>query len=308
MKHNLRAGVLYVGMAYLIWGLFPLYWKLLQHVSSDEILTNRIVWSFVFMILLLAVIKKWRIFQETFKEIIQFPKKGLALFVASVLVSGNWFIYIWAVNHDRIIETSLGYYINPLVSVLLGVLVLKESLSKAQILAFILALIGVLIQTLSYGEFPWVALGVAFTFSFYSLAKKMIKVDSSVGLTLETMSITPFAILFMMILSQRGQLALFHQSLSTDLLLIGGGILTAIPLLFFAKGAQQIPLYLVGFLQYITPTMTLLLGIFVYNEPFTTNQLVSFMFIWTALFLFSLSQMKWGKAVVRKKAKNEFLA
>ncbi|MGG1480558.1 EamA family transporter RarD [Bacillus smithii] len=304
MKKDEKLGIVYAGLSYLLWGLFPLYWKLLKQVPAYEILANRIFWSFLFMLGFLLVTKKWSLFRQTFRQLIQQPKMGLTLFFASVLISANWFLYIWAVNQNHIIETSLGYYINPLVSVLLGVLILKEKLSKAQVVSFLLALTGVLILTISYGNFPWVALGLAVTFGLYGLAKKVVKVESATGLTLETLLITPFSLLFLLYLNNNGELMLFHQSVATDLLLIGGGIVTAVPLLYFAKGAQRIPLYMIGFLQYVTPTMSLLIGIFIYHEPFSTIKFISFTFIWAALFVFSLSQIRFfhrnGKNPKRK--------
>jgi len=207
---------------------------------------------------------------------------------ASLLVSANWGIFIWAVNSGHILQTSLGYYINPLVSVLLGVIVLKEKLSGAQILSFSLAGIGVLILTIHFGEVPWVALSLAISFGLYGLAKKMIKVDAEIGLTLETMMVTPLAIIFMVYLLVTSK-PLFLESASTSLFLIGGGIATALPLLFFAKGAQKVPLSMMGILQYIAPTMTLLIGVFMYREPFTKAHLVSFIFIWSALLIYAAS-------------------
>ncbi|MBM7648812.1 chloramphenicol-sensitive protein RarD [Bacillus ectoiniformans] len=293
MNSMLKAGIVYAGLAYLIWGLFPVYWKMLEHVTADEILANRILWSFVFMVLFLFFTGKVKHLKGTLKDMKLNPKRAGALVLASLLVTSNWFLFIWAVNNERIIETSMGYYINPLMSVLLGVFILKEALSKAQILSFLLASAGVLVLTVSYGQFPWVSIGLAVTFALYGLAKKMIKVDAAIGLTLETTAVAPFALLYLGYLFNKENVSLFSGSAETDILLIGGGMITAVPLLLFAQGAQKIPLYMIGFLQYITPTMTLLLGIFVYHEPFTSVQLTAFSFIWSALAIFSLSQTKW---------------
>ncbi|WP_100331852.1 EamA family transporter RarD [Bacillus xiapuensis] len=293
MNAETKAGVVYTGIAYLLWGVFPVYWKLLEHVAADEILANRVLWSFVSMALFLLLTKKAARLKQTLKEMQAKPKQAAALIMASLLVSANWFLFIWAVNDGRVIETSLGYYINPLMSVLLGVFILKESLSKAQIFSFFLAAAGVVIMAASYGRFPWVSLGLAVSFSLYGLVKKMIKVDAAAGLALETAAVTPAALIFLFYTYFHGELSLFAVSLPTDLLLIIGGAVTALPLLLFAKGAQKIPLYLIGFLQYITPTMTLLLGVFVYHELFTAEQLAAFSFIWAALIVFSISQTKW---------------
>ncbi len=291
MDNNQQRGMFYAAFSYFIWGILPIYWKWLSQVPSDEILANRVFWSFWFMIILLLASKKSGAFSRTLKEMK--AKTKLALTAASLLISANWFVYIWAVNSNHMVEASLGYYINPLVSVLLGVFILKESLSRAQAVSFVLAAVGVLVLTISYGQFPWISFTLAFSFGLYGLAKKLIKVDSAIGLTLETMVVAPIAFAYMIYLMAIGKESLFHVSASTDFLLIGAGAATAIPLLFFAKGAQQIPLYMLGFLQYIAPTLTLLLGIFVYKEPFTGIDFISFFFIWSALLIFTVSRTKW---------------
>ncbi|WP_374054627.1 EamA family transporter RarD [Rossellomorea sp. FM04394] len=295
MKQNDQAGIIYTAFSYFLWGILPIYWKWLSHVSAYEILANRIFWSFWFMLFFLFVSKRWQDFQAYIKTSLTKKKQLFALLLASLLISMNWFIYIWAVNTNQMVEASLGYYINPLVSVLLGVFILKESLSKAQIVSFGLAAVGVLILTISYGDFPWIAIGLAFSFGLYGLAKKLIQVESSIGLTLETMTIAPVSLLYLGYMYNEGSMSLFHVSLGTDLLLMGAGAVTAIPLLFFSKGAQQIPLYMVGFLQYIAPTLTLILGIWVYNETFSFTHLISFMFIWLALTIFTASRVQYAR-------------
>ncbi|TFE01153.1 EamA family transporter RarD [Jeotgalibacillus salarius] len=292
MENEERRGIIYTALAYTLWGLLPLYWKFVQHVSADEILANRIFWSFWFMLVLLIATKQFNHFKTEALSLFKRPKLLAALVTASVLISINWFVYIWAVNSEQMVEASLGYYINPLVSVLLGVFVLKEVLSKAQVLSFILALIGVLILTISYGSFPWIAFALAFSFGLYGLVKKMLRVNAAIGLTLETMTIMPIALLYLGYLQQTEVLSILHVSLSTDLLLIGAGAVTAIPLLLFANGAQRIPLFMVGFLQYIAPTLTLILGVFLYGEPFTAIDLISFIFIWLSLTVFTVSRMR----------------
>ncbi|MDT9025015.1 MULTISPECIES: EamA family transporter RarD [Rossellomorea] len=295
MKQNDQAGIIYTAFSYFLWGILPIYWKWLNHVSAYEILANRIFWSFWFMLLFLFVSKRWKDFSLYLKTSLTKKKQLFALLLASLLISTNWFIYIWAVNTNQMVEASLGYYINPLVSVLLGVFILKESLSKAQMVSFGLAAIGVLILTISYGDFPWIAIGLAFSFGLYGLAKKLIQVESSIGLTLETLTIAPVSLLYLGYMYNEGSMSLFHVSLGTDLLLMGAGAVTAIPLLFFSKGAQQIPLYMVGFLQYIAPTLTLILGIWVYNETFSFTHLISFMFIWLALTIFTASRVQYAR-------------
>ncbi|MGF3105910.1 EamA family transporter RarD [Rossellomorea sp. DUT-2] len=290
-----QAGIIYTAFSYFLWGILPIYWKWLNHVSAYEILANRIFWSFWFMLLFLFLSKRWKDFTVYLKTSLKKKKQLFALLLASLLISTNWFIYIWAVNTNQMVEASLGYYINPLVSVLLGVFILKESLSKAQMVSFGLAAIGVLILTISYGDFPWIAVGLAFSFGLYGLAKKLIQVESSIGLTLETLTIAPLSLLYLGYMYNQGSLSLFHVSSGTDLLLIGAGAVTAIPLLFFSKGAQLIPLYMVGFLQYIAPTLTLILGIWVYNETFSFTHLISFTFIWLALTIFTASRVQYAR-------------
>ncbi|WP_449621503.1 EamA family transporter RarD [Robertmurraya sp. Marseille-Q9965] len=293
MKNNeIKSGAIQAGISYVLWGLLPIYWKFLSEVSADEILASRIVWAFVLMVLLLLITKKWSPFITTLKGLKENQKRLWALVIASLLISGNWFVYIWAVNHDQMIQASLGYYINPLVSVLLGVLFLKEKLSPAQYVSFFMAIVGVVILSISYGQIPWISLALAFSFGFYGLAKKLIKVDSSIGLTLETMVVTPIALAYMIFLFVQGNQAFLSVSISTDLLLIGSGLATALPLLYFAKGAQKIPLSMLGFIQYIAPTLTLILGVFLYNETFSKVHLLAFMFIWGALTVYSLSKTK----------------
>ncbi|WP_227396620.1 EamA family transporter RarD [Jeotgalibacillus aurantiacus] len=297
-----RKGIIYTAFAYTLWGLLPIYWKLVEHVPADEILANRIFWSFWFMLILLVATRQFKAFRSETFSLLKRKKRFAALVTASVLISINWFVYIWAVNSGQMVEASLGYYINPLVSVLLGVLVLKELMSRAQVLSFVLALIGVLILTISYGQFPWIAFILAFSFGLYGLVKKMLKVNAAIGLTLETLTIMPIALLYLGYLGTAGDLALFNVSFGTDFLLVAAGAATAIPLLLFANGAQRIPLFMVGFLQYIAPTITLILGVFFYGEPFNAVDLISFIFIWMGLAVFTISRTKWAMQVpVRRK-------
>jgi chloramphenicol-sensitive protein RarD len=291
-KNETKLGAIYASFSYFLWGLLPIYWKFLDHVNAKEILANRIFWSFVFMVVILLVTKKWPLLSKTLKGFTKNKKQMVALIIASLLVSINWFIYIWAVNSGHMVEASLGYYINPLISLLLGMIVLKEKLTTIQYASFSLAAIGVLIISFSYGRFPWVAVALAITFGLYGLAKKLINIESAVGLTLETLVVAPIAALYMLFLFSKGDNSLFSGGMGMDLLLVGAGPATAIPLLYFSKGAQKIPLSLLGLLQYIAPTLTLILGIFVYGERFTKLQLLSFMFIWSALTIYSLSKTK----------------
>lgn len=286
-----RSGVLWAVSAYLLWGFLPIYWKNLDHVSSAEILVSRIVWAFVSTLLLILILRNGRQLIEDLKTLWQSQRSFWSLFIASILISGNWFLYIWAVNHGFLVQTSLGYYINPLVSVLLGIFFLKEKLSKSQNLAFILAAIGVLILTISYGKFPWLSFALAISFAIYGLLKKQIQLDALRGLVIETFFITPIAFGYYIWIFMNNTSVFLQSDLKTDILLILTGAATALPLVFFAKGAQRMPLYMVGFLQYIAPTIMLFLGVIVYNESFGKVDLLSFMFIWAALILFTVSKV-----------------
>lgn len=286
-----KSGVLWAVSAYLIWGVLPVYWKSLAHVSSAEILIGRIVWAFLLTLILILLLKNGRKLWDDLKGLWSAQKSFWSLFAASILISGNWFIYIWAVNEGFLVQTSLGYYMNPLVSVLLGIVFLKEKLSTAQKMAFLLAVVGVAVLTISYGKFPWIAFLLAISFAVYGLVKKQIQLDALRGLTIETFFITPIALIFYIALFLKGEAAFLHIDFKTDLLLILTGVVTALPLVLFAKGAQRMPLYMVGFLQYIAPTIMLFLGVVVYGETFGKIELLAFSFIWLALILFTVSKV-----------------
>ncbi len=296
MKSNYeKDGVMYAIISYLMWGLTPIYWKLVQHVSSGEVLAQRVFWSFIFMLILLFVTKKWHTYITFVKEIMKKPALFWSLFIASVLISSNWGIFMWAVMKGKILEASLGQYINPLTSVLLGVIVLKEKLNRTQILAFIIAGIGVLILTLHYGVFPWISVSLALTFGLYGLAKKKIKAESTIGLTLETMVISPIALVYILyfIFQSHSQ---FFDSFSNSLLLMGSGMVTALPLLLFTKSAKKVSLSMLGILQYISPTLSLIVGVGLYHESLTRAHFIAFIFIWLALAIYTISSItKRGK-------------
>lgn len=284
-------GIITVIFAYLIWGILPVYWKTLAHVSSEEILYSRIIWAFILTTIFVIAMRQGPYLVSDVKMLWKQQKQFWLLFLASVLISGNWFIYIWAVNHNHLVQTSLGYYMNPLVSVLLGVFFLKETLSIFEKIAFVLALIGVLSLTIYYGGLPWIAIVLALSFAFYGLIKKQIPLHATRGLAIETFFVMPIALIAYIPLFQRHEAFIVNDSMQTTVLLIGTGIATALPLILFAKGAQQIPLYMVGFLQYIAPTMMLILGVIVYGEAFSKVEFMSFFFIWLALIVFALSKL-----------------
>jgi len=296
-----KKGILFTILTYTIWGFLPLYWKQVDHVPSDEILTSRIIWAFVLTVIFILLIGGGKRLLADVKSLWQSKKTFFSLMLASYLITANWFLYIFAVTNDRIVETSLGYYINPLVSMLLGMFFLKEKLSNATKVAFGLAAVGVSILTISYGTFPWMAFGMAFSFAFYGLIKKTIKLDALRGLALETLFVLPLGLIYYAYLFSNGSASFLHEGAATDILLIISGAATALPLVLFATGAPLIPMYMIGFLQYIAPTLMLLLGVLVYGEAFDRTDLISFSFIWVALALFTTSKVMEARSVRREK-------
>jgi chloramphenicol-sensitive protein RarD len=288
MSNEKTKGVIYAIAAYTLWGVLPVYWKLIDSVFSMEILSNRIVWAFVFTIVIIGVTKQW----EELKLIAKDKKQMLYIFIASILIAFNWGLYIWAVNSDKIVDASLGYYINPLLAVVLGVVIFKEKLSFLQGGALFIAAIGVIIKTMQYGKIPWISLGLAISFALYGATKKSIKANSIVGLTLETIMLTPAALAYIGVRQLSGVSAFQKEGVVVILLLIGAGVVTAVPLLLFASGARRLPMSVLGFTQYISPTISLVIGIFVYNEGFTAVDVVGFCFIWLALVVYSISQIR----------------
>jgi chloramphenicol-sensitive protein RarD len=286
-EREFRKGLWYTVTAFSAWGLLPLYWKALKAVPSPQILAHRIIWSLVLVIILLKTQKRL--------SFASFRNKPTLLFslLSACFIGANWSIYIWAVNAGHVVATSMGYFINPLVSVLLGVLILRERLTKWQGAAVLVALGGVAYLAVSYGQLPWIALSLAFTFGFYGLLRKTSRVDSVTGLAFETAVLAVPALIFLVTRDIQGSGAIGHVSVLLHILLIGTGVVTALPLIWFAHGARRIPLSMVGFLQYIAPTTQLCLGVFVFGEPFTRNHLISFSLIWGALVLYSLTHTRW---------------
>ncbi|KFN01675.1 EamA family transporter RarD [Bacillus clarus] len=295
-----KKGIIYAAGAYTMWGILPIYWKWVGEIPAEEILAHRIVWAFVFMLVVLGVTRRFRQFLGELVNLFKRPKLLISLMIASILISGNWFVYIWAVNHNHVIEASLGYYINPLISILLGTVILKEKLNFWQYVAVCLAGVGVIILTVRFGSIPWIALSLAFSFGLYGLTKKLLNYDAMIGLTMETMLVTPLAVIYLFMAGAHGFGSFGSISMTSTLLLIGAGTVTALPLFYFAKGAQLIPLYMIGFLQYIAPTISLILGVFVFGEHFTSTHMMAFFFIWIALFVFSIAKTKF---LLRKQPK-----
>lgn len=282
MRMKLNSGVLFAATAYALWGFFPIYFKALQGVPALQVLAHRIVWAFLFLLVVLA----WRREIGHLRRLLT-PRIGLSYLGAGVLLAINWLTYVWGVTAGLIVETSLGYFINPLVSVVLGVVFLRERLRPLQWLPVGLAAVGVTYLTLAYGQLPWLALVLAFSFGFYGLLKKLAPLNALHGLTLETGSVFLPALGYLVAVEIGGQAAFGHGPANQTLLLALSGVVTAVPLLLFAGGARRVPLSTLGLLQYIAPSLQFLLGVFVYGEPFGTSRLVGFSLIWLALALFS---------------------
>ena len=289
---NYKQGIFFGLAVYVLWGVLPVYWKALELVSPFEILSSRFMWSCVFVFLLIIFQKKWPLFTKEVKQVFSNVKTGAAMVAAGITISFNWGTFIWAVNNGHIVETSMGYYINPLVSILFAVVFLRERLDKMQLAAITCAFIGVASMVYSFGKIPWVSLTLAFTFALYGLLKKILPVSALTSIMLETLLITPLALVYEYSLWQQGVSFYASGNLQVIMMLTGAGVVTAIPLLFFTAGARLLPLKIIGFLQYISPTLTLLIGVFVYNEVFTASHLLAFGWIWAALLLFIVSQLR----------------
>lgn len=292
MDNNYRSGILYGLAAYLLWGVLPVYWKLLQHVDSMEILASRFLWSAVFVFVLLLVTGKLQVFVQETKAIFSTKKTACCMVLAAIMISFNWGIFIWAVEAGRIVETSMGYYINPLMNVLFGVLFLHERLEKLQVAAVISAAIGIGVIIVTNGGLPWVAMGLPITFACYGLLKKIIVAQALTSIMLETLLISPLAAGYLYYLGNAGGNVYQSCDMLTLLLLVGAGAATATPLLLFTASAKLLPLKLIGFLQYISPSITLLLGVLVYGEPFSGSTALAFGFIWLGVLLFVWSQVR----------------
>jgi chloramphenicol-sensitive protein RarD len=280
---EMNKGILAAIVAYTLWGVLPIYWKWLQVVPALEILCHRTVWSLVFVVLVLAVRRQWAWIRQARNN----PKRLLVFVGSTCLLALNWFTYIWAVNAGHVVDSSLGYFINPLLSVLLGVLFLRERLRVWQAVAIGLAVVGVVFLTLGFGAFPWIALTLAATFGFYGLLRKTAPLGSLEGLAFETSVLSVPTLGYLIYLELAGTASFGHAGAMTSVLLAFTGVVTAFPLLMFAYAARKVTLATVGILQYIAPTLQFLLGVFVYHEPFTRARLVGFAAIWLALLVYS---------------------
>ena len=280
----MNKGIWYGIGVYILWGFFPIYWKFLHPVPALQVIGHRIAWSFILLAMYILLTRQWKDFWSA-----AFQWKTIRIYsIAAVLLSLNWLIYVWGVNAGFIVETSLGYFINPLLSILLGVIFLRERLRPMQWLPVGLATIGVIYLTVIYGRLPWIALSLAFTFGFYGFVKKLSPLGSLYGLALETGIVFPLALIYLAFVGLNGSGAFLHDGLFIDLLLAGAGFVTTIPLLMFASAAKQIPLTMIGLLQYIAPTLQFLIGVYLYKEPFTFSQLIGFALVRVALIIFAI--------------------
>ncbi|WED21793.1 EamA family transporter RarD [Vibrio sp. JC009] len=283
-----RQGVFLAVSAYTMWGIAPIYFKALAAVTPFEILCHRIIWSFFVLALLIHFTRNWSAFADVFKA----KKKLLALVATSLLVGVNWLIFIWAVNADHMLDASLGYYINPLFNVLLGMLFLGERLRKLQWVAVALAFIGVMIQVVAFGSIPYVAIALAVSFGLYGLLRKKVNLNAQVGLFVETMALLPGALIYLLAFADSATSDMFSNTTTLNLLLVSAGIVTTAPLLCFNGAATRLMLSTLGFFQYIGPSLMFILAVTVYQEPLTQDKAITFAFIWCALAIFSFDGIK----------------
>ena len=276
---ELRTGVLAGVAAYSLWGLFPLVFHLLESVAATEVLVHRILWSLVVVLALLVVRRE----RHWFDAVRSRPGALGRLTLAACAIALNWGTYIWAVTHDHVIEAALGYYINPLITVALGVTVLRERLRRGQVIALAFGAASVVVLTVAYGRPPWISLVLACSFATYGFLKKSVPVGAVTSLTVETLVLAPVALLWLIVLEVQGTAAFLHGSGGRDLLLVSLGVVTAVPLLLFGTAARRIPLSLLGLLQYLTPTLQLMCGVLVFHEPLPAARLAGFVLVWIAL-------------------------
>ena len=282
-----RQGVLLALAAYFIWGIAPAYFKLIDFVPASEILTHRIIWSFFFMVALISVSRQW----PQLKRLLSQPKKILLLALSAVLIGGNWLLFIWSVNSHHMLEASLGYFINPLVNIVLGMIFLGERFRRMQWLAVLLAACGVLVQLWTFGSLPIIALGLAFSFAFYGLVRKKIAVDAQTGMLIETLWLLPVAAIWLFGIADTTTSHMTQNPWSLNLMLMAAGVVTTIPLLCFTGAATRLRLSTLGFFQYIGPTLMFLLAVLFYGEIPGADKMVTFGFIWVALAVFVMDAL-----------------
>ncbi|EHH0751247.1 TPA: EamA family transporter RarD [Vibrio vulnificus] len=290
-QQKARQGVLLALGAYTMWGIAPIYFKSLAAVSPLEILSHRVVWSFFLLAALLHFGRHWR----TVRDVLTSKSKMLYLVTTAILVGANWLIFIWAVNANHMLDASLGYYINPLINVLLGMLFLGERLRKLQWFAVTLAACGVLVQLVVFGSVPIVAIALAFSFGFYGLLRKKVSVDAQTGLFIETLVMLPAAAIYLLFIANTPTSNMLANPSQLNLLLIAAGVVTTLPLLCFTGAATRLKLSTLGFFQYIGPSLMFLLAVLIYGEAFTSDKALTFAFIWGALVVFSFDGLRYRR-------------
>ena len=290
-EHN--KGIASAICAYTLWGFAPLYFKLLEHVSATEILIHRVIWSLIFVTVLMLMFGGFSHLRQVLKR----PKQLMILTLTSILIAVNWLLFIWAVNNNHMLDASLGYFINPLINVVLGMAFFGERLRKLQWLAVALAGSGVLIQIISFGSIPLVSLGLACSFGLYGLLRKKVNVDATTGLLVETAILFPVALLYLLANFAGSLTNLMNNDLSLNMLLMAAGVVTTIPLLCFAFSAVRIPLSMLGFLQYIGPSIMFIMAVTLFKEPFNLEKGVTFGFIWFALIIFTIDMFYKRKSI-----------
>lgn len=286
-----RSGMLAGFGAYALWGVLPLYFVLLPGISSIELVAHRVVWSVVFLAFLLA---GYRLFPALW-DAMRRPRIVGALLLSALLIAGNWLVYVWAVAHDHVVAASLGYFLNPLVNVMMGMLLLKETLRRRQLIAVLIAAIGVALLAMGEVQTLWISLTLASTFAFYGLVRKLTPVPSAVGLTVETLLLTLPSLVALGWIAQHGELA-FGRDAPTTALLIGLGAVTSVPLLLFAVAARALPMVTLGLMQYIAPTLQFVSGVFILGEHLSTGRWASFLLIWAALALFVWDSLRGARS------------
>lgn len=292
---DLRRGVLFGVAAYTMWGLFPLYWPLLKPSGAVEILAHRIVWSLLAVVVVLAVRRHW----SWIKDLLRQPRKLGLLALAAAIITVNWGVYIYAVNSNHVVESALGYFINPLVSVLFGVVLLRERLRPLQWTAVGFGTLAVLVLTLDYGRLPWIALTLAISFGVYGLVKKQANVGAAESLTVETLVLMAPAAAYLVYLEAAGEATFGHTTTGHALLLVGAGVITAVPLLCFTAAAIRVPLSTIGLLQYIAPVLQFMCGVLVAKETMPTSRWIGFSIVWLALAIFTYDSIRAARATAR---------
>ena len=287
--NNTQKSLVAILICYFSWGLFPIYFKLLKSIDAYEVLAMRILCSFIFMILVVGIAKNKKTIFEEIKKIWDNKKSFLLLVLASFLITGNWLTYIIAVNTNHVLEASFGYYLNPIVTIILAVVFLKEKLTRTQTIACLFVGGSLLYLFISLGSLPWISIMLALTFGLYSLCKKKIILSPKASLLIETAIVSPIAIIYMGYLASNNSVTFHTFGTDTLIYLLLSGVITAVPLMLFAKGATAIPLYILGILQYLPPTMQFFIGIFVYGEELSIQKLISFSIIWVAVAVFCYS-------------------